>query len=105
MKNKLNAFTLFLCVITAPLLFAQTNTSTTSDSLLLAQNLKQITTKQKPASFASSYTFDPKLNLYFYNVKVGEIDAEKPLALTPDEYRQRVFAEKSRNIFVRNNKH
>lgn len=95
-KNKLNAFTLFLCVITAPLLFAQTNTSTTSDSLLLAQNLKQITTKQKPASFASSYTFDPKLNLYFYNVKVGEIDAEKPLALTPDEYRQRVFAEKSR---------
>ena len=95
-KNKLNVFTLLLWIISAPFLVAQTNTSATSDSLLLAQNLKQIAIKQKPASFASSYTFDQKLNLYFYNVKVGEIDAEKPLALTPDEYRQRVFAEKSR---------
>ena len=76
--------------------YAQNNTASTLDSLVLAQNLKQISLKNKPNSFSSSYTFDPKLNLYFYNVKVGQIDAEKPLALTPEEYRRRVFAEKSR---------
>jgi len=76
--------------------YAQNNTASAVDSLVLAQNLKQISLKNKPSTFATSYTFDPKLNLYFYNVKVGNIDAEKPLALTPEEYRKRVFAEKSR---------
>ena len=77
--------------------YAQNNTASAVDSLVLAQNLKQISLKNKPSTFATSYTFDPKLNLYFYNVKVGNIDAEKPLALTPEEYRRRVFAEKSRD--------
>ena len=76
--------------------YAQNNTASAVDSLVLAQNIKQISLKNKPSTFATSYTFDPKLNLYFYNVKVGNIDAEKPLALTPEEYRRRVFAEKSR---------
>ena len=77
-------------------LYAQNKTTIPTDSLVLAQNLKQISLKNKPSSFATSYTFDPKLNLYFYNVKVGRIDTQKPLVLTPDEYRRRVFAEKSR---------
>ena len=76
--------------------YAQNSTASAVDSLVLAQNLKQISLKNRPSTFATSYTFDPKLNLYFYNVKVGNIDAEKPLALTPEEYRRRVFAEKSR---------
>ena len=77
--------------------FAQNLTS--KDSLLLAPNLQQIALKQKPTSFAASYTYDPKLNLYFYNVKVGEINAEQPLVLTPNEYRKRVVAEKTRTYF------
>ena len=77
-------------------LYGQNNTTNAADSLVLAQNLKQISLKNKPSAFATSYTFDPKLNLYFYNVKVGNIDAEKPLVLTPDEYQRRVFSEKSR---------
>ena len=77
-------------------LYGQNNTTNAADSLVLAQNLKQISLKNKPSAFATSYTFDPKLNLYFYNVKVGTIDAEKPLVLTPDEYQRRVFSEKSR---------
>ena len=55
--------------------YAQNNTASAVDSLVLAQNLKQISLKNKPSTFATSYTFDPKLNLYFYNVKVGNIDA------------------------------
>ena len=77
-------------------LYGQNNTTNAADSVVLAQNLKQISLKNKPSAFATSYTFDPKLNLYFYNVKVGNIDAEKPLVLTPDEYQKRVFLEKSR---------
>ena len=85
-----------ISVLFATGVYAQNNTASAVDSLVLAQNLKQISLKNKPSTFATSYTFDPKLNLYFYNVKVGNIDAEKPLALTPEEYRGRVFAEKSR---------
>ena len=55
-------------------LYGQNNTTNAADSLVLAQNLKQISLKNKPSAFATSYTFDPKLNLYFYNVKVGTID-------------------------------
>ena len=77
-------------------LHAQNDTAVTDDSLVLAQNLKQISLKTKPSTFTTSYTYDPKLNLYFYNVKVGNIDAEKPLVLTPSEYQRRVFSEKSR---------
>ncbi len=94
--DKLNLrlyYTLF-GVMASAMLLAQ-NGTITQDSLLLAQNLKQIAQKQKPASFVASYTYDPKLNLYFYNVKVGEINAEKPLVLTPAEYSKRVLEEKS----------
>ena len=77
-------------------LHAQNDTAVTVDSLVLAQNLKQISLKIKPSTFTTSYTYDPKLNLYFYNVKVGNIYAEKSLVLTPSEYQRRVFSEKSR---------
>ena len=89
-------FLLLLSTLFSIDLYAQNKTTVPTDSLVLAQNLKKISLKNKPSSFAASYTFDPKLNLYFYNVKVGRIDTQKPLALTPDEYRRRVFAEKSR---------
>ena len=92
--NKGGLFCVLILAITTSV-FGQN--STTKDSLLLAPNLQQIALKQKPASFATSYTYDPKLNLYFYNVKVGEINAEQPLVLTPSEYRKRVVAEKSRD--------
>ena len=88
---------MFILAITTTV-FAQN--PTTKDSLLLAPNLQKIALKQKPTSFAASYTYDPKLNLYFYNVKVGKINAEQPLALTPNEYRERVMAEKTRAYFV-----
>jgi hypothetical protein len=64
-------------------LYAQNKTTIPTDSLVLAQNLKQISLKNKPSSFAASYTFDPKLNLYFYNVKVGRIDTQKTLSTYP----------------------
>lgn len=86
-------FLVFILAMTTTV-FAQNTAS--NDSLVLAPNLKQISLKQKPSSFGSSYTYDPKLNLYFYNVKVGEINAEQPLVLTPNEYRRRVVAEKTR---------
>ena len=94
--NKKLGLLVLLCTFFAVDVFGQNTPNTAVDSLVLAQNLQQISIKNKPASFATSYTYDPKLNLYFYNVKVGSIDAERPLALTPEEYRQRVFAEKSR---------
>jgi len=92
--TKKGLFFVLVWAATASYLFSQ-NTAT-QDSLILAKNLQQIALKQKPASFASSYSYDPKLNLYFYNVKVGEVNAEQPLVLTPDQYRERVIAEKTR---------
>lgn len=92
--SKRGLFFILICAFSASYLFGQNKTN--KDSLLLAQSLQQIAFKHKPTSFESSYTYDPKLNLYFYNVKVGEINAEQPLVLTPNEYRNRVMTEKTR---------
>ncbi len=92
---------LFLALISAMTTTAFAQNTTSNDSLVLAPNLQQISLKQKPSSFDSSYTYDPKLNLYFYNVKVGEINVNQPLVLTPNEYRRRVVAEKTRS-YLRN---
>jgi len=91
--TKKGLFIMLVWAAAGSYLFCQ---NSVQDSLVLAQNLQQIALKQKPTSFASSYTYDPKLNLYFYNVKVGKIDAEQPLVLTPDQYHKRVMAEKTR---------
>lgn len=92
--SKRGLFFILICAFSASYLFGQNKTN--KDSLLLAQSLQQIAFKHKPTSFESSYTYDPKLNLYFYNVKVGEINAEQPLVLTPNEYRNRLMTEKTR---------
>ena len=58
--------------------------------------LKEIYKKQNPSSFIGSYTYNPELNLYIYNVKVGDIDIESPLILTPDEFKSKMFLEESK---------
>ena len=95
-NKKTELLLVLICALFSVGLYGQNNTANANDTLVLAQNLKQISLKNKPSAFAKSYTFDPKLNLYFYNVKVGSIDAEKPLVLTPSEYQRRVFSEKTR---------
>jgi cell surface protein SprA len=93
-STKKGLFFVLVWAVASSYLFGQNPAS--QDSLLLAQNLQHISLKQKPSSFVTSYSYDPKLNLYFYNVKVGEINAEQPLVLTPAQYRKRVMAEQTR---------
>ena len=40
-----------------------------------------------PSNIISKYEYNPDLNLYIYQTKIGEIDIGLPLKLTPDEYR------------------
>ena len=84
----------FLLLIFPILLFGQNNQS--KDSLFLNNSLKEIYKKQNPSSFIGSYTYNPELNLYIYNVKVGDIDIEAPLVLTPDEFKRKMFLDESK---------
>ena len=46
-----------------------------------------------PSSIVSKYTYDPVLNRYFYNEKVGSFDANYPLILTPTQFQKLVLKE------------
>ena len=42
---------------------------------------------KSPSNIILKYKYDPDLNLYIYQSKIGDIDVGLPLKLTPDEYR------------------
>ena len=69
--------------------FAQT------DSLQLSPAIQNLALKKLPSSFVEEYTYDPSLNLYIYTVKVGEIDINAPLTLTPEEYLDRILRQEA----------
>ena len=62
-----------------------------NDSLHLSPAIQNLALKKLPASFEEEYTYDPKLDLYIYTVKVGEININAPLTLTPEEYLDRMM--------------
>ncbi|MCH2654838.1 MAG: cell surface protein SprA, partial [Flavobacteriales bacterium] len=62
-----------------------------NDSLQLSPAIQNLALKKLPASFEEEYTYDPKLDLYIFTVKVGEININAPLTLTPEEYLDRMM--------------
>ena len=94
-------FLLILLLIFPILLFGQNKNNQSKDSLFLNNSLKEIYKKQNPSSFIGSYTYNPELNLYIYNVKVGDIDIESPLILTPDEFKSKMFLEESKKYIIK----
>jgi len=62
-----------------------------NDSLQLSPAIQNLALKNLPSSFVEEYTYDPVLDLYIYTVKVGEININAPLTLTPDEYLDRMM--------------
>ena len=98
-------FLLILLLIFPILLFGQNKNNQSKDSLFLNNSLKEIYKKQNPSSFIGSYTYNPELNLYIYNVKVGDIDIESPLILTPDEFKRKMFLEESKKYIIKKQKH
>ena len=68
-----------------------------NDSLQLSPAIQNIASKDLPTSFKEEYTYDPNLDLYIYAVKVGEININAPLTLTPKEYLDRMMRMEARN--------
>ena len=68
-----------------------------NDSLQLSPAIQNIASKDLPTSFIEEYTYDPNLDLYIYAVKVGEININAPLTLTPREYLDRMMRMEARN--------
>jgi len=66
-----------------------------NDSLQLSPAIQNLALKNLPTSFVEEYTYDPTLNLYIYTVKVGEIDINSPLKLTPEEYLDRMMGQEA----------
>jgi cell surface protein SprA len=66
-----------------------------NDSLQLSPAIQNLALKNLPSSFVEEYTYDPTLDLYIYTVKVGEIDINAPLTLTPEEYLDRMMRQEA----------
>jgi hypothetical protein len=62
-----------------------------NDSLQFSPAVQNLALKNLPSSFEEEYTYDPNLDLYIYSVKVGEININAPLTLTPEEYLDRMM--------------
>ena len=43
---------------------------------------------KQPSDLISKYVYDPELNLYIYQMKIGEINVGLPLQLKPEDYRK-----------------
>ena len=43
---------------------------------------------KQPSELISKYVYDPELNLYIYQMKIGEINVGLPLKLLPEDYRK-----------------
>lgn len=48
----------------------------------------------KIGSIQSKYTYDPLLNRYIYNEKIGEFNVNYPLILTPEQFQKLLQREK-----------
>ena len=66
-----------------------------NDSLQLSPAVQNLALKDLPTSFEEKYTYDPALDLYIYTVKVGEININAPLTLTPEEYLDRMMRQEA----------
>ncbi len=52
-----------------------------------------------PSSIIYKYTYDPITNTYIYTEKIEDFNIRYPLALTPDEFRQRVLEEEMKQHY------
>src|SRR5690625_2111852 len=54
---------------------------------------------KNPSSIVYKYTYDPITNTYIYTEKVGEVNVQYPLTLTPDEFQARIREEQMKDYF------
>jgi len=54
---------------------------------------------ENPNSIVSKYTYDPKLDRYFYSEMVGDFDISYPIILTPEQYLDLVQQENMKSYF------
>ncbi|MBT8205792.1 MAG: cell surface protein SprA [Eudoraea sp.] len=54
---------------------------------------------KNPESIVSKYTYDPKLDRYFYTESVGDFDINYPVILTPQQYLELIRKEGMKSYF------
>ncbi|MFN2261015.1 MAG: cell surface protein SprA [Psychroflexus sp.] len=52
-----------------------------------------------PSSIVSKYTYDPVVDKYIYSEKIGSVDVEYPLVLTPEEFEKLILEEQMKTYF------
>ncbi|WP_422614480.1 cell surface protein SprA [Ascidiimonas aurantiaca] len=77
---------------------AQNTDPQVQDSVKTGVSLGKIILKN-PESIVSKYTYDPILDLYFYNETVGDFNINYPVILTPEQYRKLIQKENMRDYF------
>ncbi len=77
---------------------AQVTTEQENDTVQTGIALGKLQLKN-PKSILSRYTYDPKLDRYFYSESVGNFDISYPIILTPQEYQALARKENMRSYF------
>jgi cell surface protein SprA len=79
-------------------LYAQDSIPSAQDTLKTGVALGKIILKN-PNSIVAKYTYDPALDLYFYDETIGGFNIKYPVILTPKQYRDLVQKESMREYF------
>ena len=73
----------------------QTSAQDTISTQLLTKSIQL----PPPSVFESKYTYDPVADRYIYSVKLGELDVNLPLVLTPKQYQDLVRKAQIKSYF------
>lgn len=79
-------------------IYAQDSIPASQDSVKTGISLGKIILKN-PNSIVAKYTYDPSLDLYFYDETVGDFNIKYPVILTPKQYRDLAQKESMREYF------
>ena len=86
---------LIMSGLTSQELYAQEEEQDTTET---QYSIKELQLKDAP-SISEQYTYDPLLDRYVLDRKIGEISVNFPLFLTPEEFRKRLMKEQMKEYF------
>ena len=79
-------------------MYSQEENETSQDSTKTGYSTGNIQLAN-PSSIEQKYTYDPILDRYIYTEKIGRVNVEYPMVLTPEEYRDLILQEQMKDYF------
>ncbi|TXK75747.1 cell surface protein SprA [Mesonia sp. K4-1] len=97
-KGYKSNYILIFFLLSCTFLYSQEENETSQDSTKTGYSTGNIQLAN-PSSIEQKYTYDPILDRYIYTEKIGRVNVEYPMVLTPEEYRDLILQEQMKDYF------